>query len=494
MDITLDVRKFDESYTTIFVGKNGTGKTNLLQAIGFLAESDGEYNFQALKNIQNDSSEPINFYYTFNFDEADDWKNTLENKIIAPKEFFEKINIKGIEKNVYLTNDSNKFKSKTKFIIENSDNFIQKFYYKPLANNSKLYELISEKEINKTDNSREYKKLLYMELDTILNIVFGDIIGQKSAIVVSKWKFSKENLITDIIDLNEFKENCEICHPLKNIFNLAGFENQEEIKHVIEALNISPKNINKLEKLLEIAAKDHLRTVWPESKVMFKIKIQNDLNLAVYVVDEGNEEDSFYLTDRSEGFKQFISMIIGMSAANATDNLKNRVLIIDEPENHMHPSSITYMRDELLRIGRNNYIFLATHSEHIIDTKNKERHYILTKVNNNTRVKNWESYEDLPEDEVLRQAFGLDILTEALKQYKPPLTETPEAHIYNRALKVLFPYDKSQSTENMRSSIRRNSHQGSYVFKTVKNKVTNTIKKLSSKINIQEIKDAVLKK
>ena len=39
-------------------------------------------------------------------------------------------------------------------------------------------------------------------------------------------------------------------------------------------------------------------------------------------------------------------MILGMSAANSTNNLKNRVLIIDEPENHMHPSGIKYMRDE----------------------------------------------------------------------------------------------------------------------------------------------------
>ena len=164
MDVTLDVRKFDGSYTTIFVGKNGTGKTNLLQAIGFLSESDGDYNFQALKNVQNDSSEPINFYYTFNFESENDWKNILESRVIAPKEFLEKINVKGIEKNVYLTCDSKKFKSTTKFIVENSDNFIQKFCFRSLQNNNQLYEIAHEKDVNKLENSREYKISRFIKL------------------------------------------------------------------------------------------------------------------------------------------------------------------------------------------------------------------------------------------------------------------------------------------------------------------------------------------
>ena len=491
MDVTLDVRKFDGSSTVILVGKNETGKTNLLQAIGFLSEPDKEYNFQVLKNAQNDSSKAINFYYTFSFESQDEWKNILESKITAPKEFFDKINLKGIEKNIYLTSDATKFKTKSKFLIDNPDSFLQKFSYRILSEANQIYELIYEKEVSKSENSSDYRKLTYSELDKILNVIFGDMVTQQSAMDVSKWKFSKENLITDIINLNDFKVDCEICYPLKNIFNLAGFKTQEDIKHVIEALAISPKNINKLEKLLENAAKGHLDNVWPECKVMFKIKIQNDLKHALYVVDEGNEENSFYLTDRSEGFKQFISLIMGMSAANKTNNLKNRVLIIDEPENHMHPSGIKFMRDELLRIGKNNYVFLSTHSEHIIDTKNKERHYISTKINNTTSVKNWDKFDDMPDDEVLRQAFGLDILSEALKQYKPQIAEeTSESYMYNKALRILYPYKRSQ-VKDIQEDIQKDRKIN---FKIAKKKVTNTIKKISSKLNIDSIKDVLVKK
>lgn len=495
MDVTLDVKRFDDSSTVIFVGKNETGKTNLLQAIGFLAESDKEYNFQALKNAQNDSLDAINFYYTFTFESEEEWRSIVEAKVIAAKEFFEKVAIKGIEKNIYLTSDSKKLKSKNKFIIECPDNFLQKFCYKNIANNDQLFEITHEKDAAKSDDAKDYKKLTHGEFDKILNIVLDEVISEQDTIDVSRWKYSKENLITDTIDLNLFKEDSGICYPLKNLFNLAGFGTQEEIKNKIEALSISPKNINKLEKVLENAAKEHLNNVWPECKVMFKIKIQDDLKLDVYVVDEGDEENTFYLTDRSEGFKQFISLIMGMSAANSANNLKNRVLIIDEPENHMHPSGIKYMRDELLRIGKNNYVFLSTHSEYIIDTKNKERHYIVTKQNNNTNIRRWENSDDYPDDEILRQAFGLDILSEALKQYQTPASgEISNAHMYNKALKILYPYERSETKENMQSKINKEKEDKQDKFNHAKNKVTNAIRRISDKLGIEELTETILKK
>ncbi len=485
MEVTLDVKKFDKSSTVILVGKNETGKTNLLQAIGFLAVPDKEYSFQTLKNAQNDVSNSINFYYTFGFETDEEWRSILEAKVFAPREFFDKLKIKAIEKNVYLTSDATKFKARNRFIIDNQEGFFQKFCYRVTGASS--FEIAYEKDASKSEEDREYKKLNLAEFDKILNHVFIELINQQSAIDVSKWKYSKENLITETIDLNEFKKDSEICHPLKNIFNLAGYKTQEEIRQKIDSLSISPKNINKLEKILENAAKEHLDTVWPECRVMFKIKIQDDLKLDVFVVDENDEENTFYLTDRSEGFKQFISLIMGMSAANSTNNLKGRVLIIDEPENHMHPSGIKYMRDELLRIGRNNYVFLATHSEYIIDAKNKERHYIVTKVNNNTSIRNWEQNDDCPDDEILRQAFGLDILSEALKQYNVSLDENTDNYMYNKALKILYPFERPQIQDNIQTDIDDDSITAN--FTKAKNKVTNAIKRISQKLGIEVQED-----
>ena len=56
------------------------------------------------------------------------------------------------------------------------------------------------------------------------------------------------------------------------------------------------------------------------------------------------------MVDRSDGAKHFLSLILSISVANETDILKNNIIVIDEPEVHMHPSGIRYIREELLKI------------------------------------------------------------------------------------------------------------------------------------------------
>jgi predicted ATP-dependent endonuclease of OLD family len=40
----------------------------------------------------------------------------------------------------------------------------------------------------------------------------------------------------------------------------------------------------------------------------------------------------------------------------------NKVILLDEPETHLHPSGQKYLRNELLKISENNLVIYATHS------------------------------------------------------------------------------------------------------------------------------------
>jgi len=438
-DVTIDVKQHSNSYTTIFVGRNETGKSNILEAIEFLSEPDRDFNFEALKNAQNDTDTTINFLYTYSFDNDIEWKDILKSKLSLPDELFANIHIMGIEKNIIIASGCRKIKSVNSVIKMNiNESFLSKFLYKKGDESSQFeFEIISEKEYSQRENS-EYKKLGTGDFDEILNLLFDEVM-LNNKLNVTKWRYSNEYLITNTIDLNLFKEDNSISHPLKNIFKLANLKTSEDIKNKIESLLIGPKNINKLEKVLENSATDYVTKIWPESKVRFKFKIQDDLKLSVYVIDEADEENSFYMSDRSEGFKQFISLILSISAENNSDTLKNNIIIIDEPEIHMHPSGIKYMKNELIRIGLHNYLFIATHSEFMIDTENKERHYIVTKRNNNTHVERWESNDFIPDDEVLRQAFGVGIVREMLSQYSINGDKQIDNILTDRALKTLYP-------------------------------------------------------
>ncbi|MEG1009549.1 MAG: AAA family ATPase [Clostridia bacterium] len=78
----------------------------------------------------------------------------------------------------------------------------------------------------------------------------------------------------------------------------------------------------------------------------------------------------------SDGYKQFLSILFSVGLLN----LNEKIILIDEPEIHLHPSSIVSLRDKLLDIGtinKNSHIFISTHSVNMIDKSNLDLYYIL---------------------------------------------------------------------------------------------------------------------
>jgi predicted ATP-dependent endonuclease of OLD family len=108
--------------------------------------------------------------------------------------------------------------------------------------------------------------------------------------------------------------------------------------------------------------------------------VGNDLSIKVCVQDNADGENYFDMSDRSQGFKQFVSLLLSISVSSISGDTKNHIILIDEPEVHLHPSGVRWMRDELLEIGKSNYLFVATHSDFMVDRSTKERHYLLTKA------------------------------------------------------------------------------------------------------------------
>ncbi len=119
------------------------------------------------------------------------------------------------------------------------------------------------------------------------------------------------------------------------------------------------------------------------------------------------------MKQRSEGFKQFTSLILSLSAKNTGNLLANNVILIDEPETHLHPSGIQYMRKELLRIGKKNQVLVSTHSNFMIDTSTMERHWIMEKETESNMFQ-VDEYKSLHDEEVVSRVFGVEIMKELL--------------------------------------------------------------------------------
>ena len=148
-------------------------------------------------------------------------------------------------------------------------------------------------------------------------------------------------------------------------------------------------------------------------EVSFKIT-NKSIKIILNNIGEHNQRD---IGSESEGFKQFLSIMLSLDLNQIN---KNTILVIDEPEMHLHPSSVISLRN-LLKKASKNYLnfFIATHSVQMIDKDNLETLNLVTKVNQNTKIINIvENEEKMEMPDILKQAFGTDIFSEFLfKKY-----------------------------------------------------------------------------
>src|SRR5206468_7778106 len=93
------------------------------------------------------------------------------------------------------------------------------------------------------------------------------------------------------------------------------------------------------------------------------------------------EKNRYDCARRSDVFKRFVSFLLLISANAKSGSLADTLLLIDEPDTSLHPSGTRFLRDELLRIAKTNYVAYSTHSIFMIDRDNIGRHIIVTKKN-----------------------------------------------------------------------------------------------------------------
>ena len=259
---------------------------------------------------------------------------------------------------------------------------------------------------------------------------------------VSFWKPDEKHLITSTIDLMKFKEDLSENIPLRNIFYLAGYKTEEEIKTKIEEIERNGSQLRRLEKQLTKKSTEYLNSVWKEHMVKVDFRITDQLQCDVKIKDKGekNDDNFFVMQSRSDGFKQFASLIFTISIEHTTEKIKNRLILIDEPENHLHPSGVRYIRDELIKIGRGNYVFLSTHSNFIIDNKVMQRNVVIKKDSNNNTFKEMiNDYNDIKDDEVLKDAFGINVFVDFLTPNKLLVEGKSDKIILEKCIKKIDP-------------------------------------------------------
>ncbi len=226
---------------------------------------------------------------------------------------------------------------------------------------------------------------------TIQNLIKEIIISKVHKAIF--WTAEDRYLISHPINRDQFSQNPDgVSIPLKNCFLLAGIN---DIKSRIDSLAGDSTEVEQLEKELGEKVTKHIKSVWPKHPIEITFKIAEGL-INFHVKDEGANGKAKTADQRSDGFKQFISFLLTVSAQNKNSQLSNSILLLDEPETHLHPQAQEDFLKELIEItknNKNNIVFFATHSNYMIDKDDLSRNYKIEKEKDATKKERFDKKE-----------------------------------------------------------------------------------------------------
>lgn len=421
--IELDFDKVGDSYTKIFVGVNESGKSNILEALSYFNAPKDKIPVENYFNQKNDEKNICGIFFHLDLDEP-----TLNFNIPdeSGADCLISCTIINLQKQIILTRRSDHYKTCYMFRADLSPNNL---YYRENGSFDKPIIISKEpKRDFKLLNEAEFRKIFFKEIDNA-------IVKEES--FVSIWKPSKEYLLTDL-DLNIFSSDIESNKPLRSIFYLAGYRDKVSISEAVRKVSILKKREN-LQSKLQTSLNDYISKVW-DNPIDILINISERGMLSFLIRDKGveNIHDRFEISERSQGAQQFLSLILSLSLESECHERKNELILIDEPEVHLHPSGIRDLGKELLKVGHDNYVFLATHSPFIIDKQHKERHYIVKKNKKAiTEIQRIKESDNIIDDEVLNEAFGINVYKDLLNPHSILVEGATDKVILQKAFDVL---------------------------------------------------------
>lgn len=419
----------------ILVGINESGKSNILKALSLLSPSVEPKPEDVRYELPDEVVESAFVQFHFFLEEDD--------QTVADDAFNSKI-LGGGKNRLFLV-DSSKQNLSSKAIIGKHNDFLYVVDLKNADKSAKYWKLVEQHtkygtwkkpskkcpddlEVAKEDGTKVLLKDLYLidqnlttELDpTVIEEPTPEYIYQCIASeclkVVKKnlpdtifWSYSEKNLLPPSVGIEEFCANPDICIPLKNMFILAGKPN---IKEAIESARNRPTTspfINLLSKVAEQTTQ-HFKEVWKEYRdIQFDLLPDGDKIIATVL-----EKNRYDFSQRSDGFKRFVSFLLLISVNVKTDHLKNTLILIDEPDMSLHPSGSRYLRDELIKISAKNNLLFSTHSIFMIDPNRIDRHIIVKKKDEITTIETAED-SNIVDEEVLFNSLGYSVFS-ILKQ------------------------------------------------------------------------------
>ena len=401
----------------IFTGKNGTGKSNVINAFNSIT-----------KNLREEDLKQVSYKNYVN-------KNDLENKDIEVDYLF--------DISIELKEELKKAKRISPDLLENME--LKKFSFTRFLDKSwteEKYKLLNSlsfdgisRELEKTYKNYHINEdflksgVYYNSLRTAnsYNYNLDKVIKEKSSSDINHLK----NYIFKVMRYHSPNSFIWIYNECESLFfkdsNLNEYINTGDhiyLKGLLKKLN--PKldlkqclrddnGKRRLIRDLNSIINDYINKTWNKSKLSVESKITDDNILKFDILDGDILLDK--KTEISSGYKFILSFLTSIFISDSENIEENNIIVIDEPELHLHPSAIREMRKLLLELSKNNYIIISTHSPYMIDYDDLESntHYYLVDKSD-TRGTFITKLEDksFSDNELFESAFGISFMSDLL--------------------------------------------------------------------------------
>lgn len=415
----------------VLIGKNNSGKSNLLLAIHgfFQAVRGGEVVAikppypRSVDHFQNETSAPINFDLTFQLTLAE--RDALIQDIVSEAPSV-KNTVEGMDPELRLRVSVS--------IVSNPSSFAfvkQIVLCKPRANDCDVPE-IAATILDITDPAAEELANRFLTIRSMEQEVdqLNDYVKNQYAMDSEDWKRARESgirfipfrltsarpipselegrlneLVRKSETQSEFSESMRTLiakiqariplidqAPLKN--RVGSFSGQEETipKYVLNLMKRlaelkvlylterrQPIGRAEAERLLQLKIKrggpEKLRTIQQTVSSLLGVEID-----AFQSGSSGSEEtgaeldvDQFLVQVNGAGIREALRLILDYEFARPD------ILLVEEPEIHLHPALETSMLRYMKRVASESQIFITTHSTNFLDTAEMRNVYLVSK-------------------------------------------------------------------------------------------------------------------
>lgn len=162
----------------------------------------------------------------------------------------------------------------------------------------------------------------------------------------------------------EYVEEFDKAETVRNLFYLAELDMDE-----LEEVKNSPSKCIKLLNAASNKLTSRLNPAWKGDPIRIELRYNPGNIMSVVISDvhrDGNVTNTGLLSRRAEGFKWTFSFIVNFAAETQRAELKEAILLLDEPARNLHPTQQMGISDLLKSLAGSNQVLYATHSPFMI--------------------------------------------------------------------------------------------------------------------------------